>query len=40
VNKYLNRVSLVVYPPVDIEKFKRAAENADRENLVVTISRF
>jgi len=40
VSKYLNRDSLVVYPPVDIEKFKWAAENADRENLVVTISRF
>jgi alpha-1,2-mannosyltransferase len=40
MSKYLNRDSRVVYPPVDIEKFEWAAENAARENLVVTVSRF
>lgn len=40
VSKYLNRDSIVVHPPVDIEKFKGAAENTNRENLVVTVSRF
>jgi glycosyltransferase involved in cell wall biosynthesis len=39
VRRFLGRESMVVYPPVDVGKFKRAAEEANREKHVVTVSR-
>lgn len=39
VRRHLGRDSLVVYPPVDVERFKRIASFADRENVVATVSR-
>jgi alpha-1,2-mannosyltransferase len=39
VTKCLNRTSSVVYPPVDVERFKQSEKDKNRENLVVTVSR-
>jgi len=38
VRKYLKRDALVLHPPVDVEIY--AGEKAERENYVVTVSRF
>lgn len=39
VRAHLGREAVVVYPPVDVELFKRAGERMEREDLVVTVSR-
>lgn len=39
VSKYLNRDSIVVYPPVDVQRFKSAQSKTSRDDLVVTASR-
>jgi len=40
IRRYLGRDALVLYPPVDVGRFEALAEKLDRENLVVTVSRF
>jgi glycosyltransferase involved in cell wall biosynthesis len=40
VQKFLGKNSIVVYPPVEVKKFEEVAASVDRENLVVTVSRF
>lgn len=40
IKKYLNRDSLVLHPPVDVQKYKYISKNSRRKNYVVTISRF
>ncbi len=39
IKSYLDRDSIVVYPPVDVARFKEGAENSEKKNLVVTVSR-
>lgn len=39
IRKYLGVEPVVVYPPVDVEKYLPLASYRDRENIVVTISR-
>ena len=40
IKKNLGRKALVVHPPVDIQKIKSLMKNQNRENIVVTVSRF
>jgi len=40
ISKCMNRDVLVVYPPVNIQKFTHVGRNRDRENIVVVVSRF
>jgi len=40
IERNLGRKALVVHPPVDIQKIKSVMKNQDRENIVVTVSRF
>ena len=40
INRNLGRRATVVYPPVDVENFKQVYRRRERENLVVTVSRF
>jgi glycosyltransferase involved in cell wall biosynthesis len=39
VERFLNVKAIVLYPPVDIEKYLTLSKHGDRENIVVTISR-
>jgi glycosyltransferase involved in cell wall biosynthesis len=39
VERFLNVEAIVLYPPVDIEKYLTLSKHGDRENIVVTISR-
>ena len=40
IKKYVGCESMVVYPPVEIEDYLQVSKNLDRENAVITISRF
>jgi glycosyltransferase involved in cell wall biosynthesis len=40
IEKHLGRKALVIYPPVGVQKIKSLVKNRNRENIVVTISRF
>jgi glycosyltransferase involved in cell wall biosynthesis len=40
ITRSLGRRAMVVYPPVDVESFKPLYRRKERENLVVTVSRF
>lgn len=37
--KYLDVVPIVVYPPVDVEKYLPLSESKERKNIILTISR-
>jgi glycosyltransferase involved in cell wall biosynthesis len=39
VERFLNVKAIVLYPPVNIEKYLTLSKHRDRENIVVTISR-
>jgi len=39
VRRHLGRESLVVFPPVDVKKFRSNVKDVDRENIVVAVSR-
>ena len=39
VKRFLNVEAIVLYPPVNIEKYLPLSKHGDRENIVVTISR-
>lgn len=40
IRKCMNRDAVVVYPPVNIQKFMQAKTSRNRENIVVAVSRF
>ncbi|MCW4037981.1 MAG: glycosyltransferase [Candidatus Bathyarchaeota archaeon] len=40
ITRYLGCRAMVVYPPVDVENFKPLYRRKERENLVITVSRF
>jgi len=40
LRRYLGKDALVLYPPVDVKRFGVSAGNFDREDLIVTVSRF
>jgi alpha-1,2-mannosyltransferase len=40
ISKSLHRHALVIYPPVDVEKFTPLFKRRNRKNLIVTVSRF
>lgn len=40
VKRYLKRDSIVVYPPVDTDKFSSNADVGTRENIILTVARF
>jgi glycosyltransferase involved in cell wall biosynthesis len=40
IQRYLNVQSLVVYPPVDSERYSLLSQNKRRDNIVLTIGRF
>jgi glycosyltransferase involved in cell wall biosynthesis len=39
IKRFLNVETIVLYPPVNIEKYLTLSKHGDRENIVVTISR-
>lgn len=39
IKRYLDRDSVVVYPPVDVTRFRKGAQNSRKENVVLTVSR-
>jgi len=40
IRKYYGRHALVIYPPVDVERFEQDSGNKRRKNIVITVSRF
>ncbi len=40
IRKRLRRQALVIYPPVDVEKFTPLFKHRERKDLIVTVSRF
>ncbi|MBS7620839.1 glycosyltransferase [Candidatus Bathyarchaeota archaeon] len=40
VKRYLRRDSIIVYPPVEVDEFRRTEDFNDREDIIVTTARF